>query len=206
MEEPGRLQSMGSLRVGHNWATSLHFSLCLWVDCPLPVILVSYLVPKSGLSIFRSFLRLQEGVRWAKSKLPFAGRLKKPDSTQNFCPVRTTYLPLFYFLKVMSWRAGECGQGQAQAEDSSDGSITKWMMLTDDVGMGPGSPVPTWECRWEGPWVLGSQAWDLWDPPPFLCLCQCVLTYFLWQPSHFFYWGWMGRLSWFRFHHYVKYS
>ena len=27
MEEPGRLQSMGSLRVGHDWATSLHFSL-----------------------------------------------------------------------------------------------------------------------------------------------------------------------------------
>ena len=26
-EEPGRQQSMGSLRVGHNWATSLHFSL-----------------------------------------------------------------------------------------------------------------------------------------------------------------------------------
>ena len=27
MEEPGRLQSMGSLRVGHDWTTSLHFSL-----------------------------------------------------------------------------------------------------------------------------------------------------------------------------------
>ena len=26
MEEPGRLQSMGSLRVGHNWATSLSLS------------------------------------------------------------------------------------------------------------------------------------------------------------------------------------
>ena len=25
MEEPGRLQSMGSQRVGHDWATSLHF-------------------------------------------------------------------------------------------------------------------------------------------------------------------------------------
>ena len=25
MEEPGRLQSMGSLKVGHNWVTSLHF-------------------------------------------------------------------------------------------------------------------------------------------------------------------------------------
>ena len=27
MEEPGRLQSMGSQRVGHDWATSLSFSL-----------------------------------------------------------------------------------------------------------------------------------------------------------------------------------
>ena len=27
MEEPGTLQSMGSLRVGHDWVTSLHFSL-----------------------------------------------------------------------------------------------------------------------------------------------------------------------------------
>ena len=27
MEEPGRLQSMGSLRAGHDWVTSLHFSL-----------------------------------------------------------------------------------------------------------------------------------------------------------------------------------
>ena len=27
MEEPGGLQSMGLLRVGHDWATSLHFSL-----------------------------------------------------------------------------------------------------------------------------------------------------------------------------------
>ena len=26
-EEPGRLQSMGSQRVGHDWATSLHFTL-----------------------------------------------------------------------------------------------------------------------------------------------------------------------------------
>ena len=26
-EEPGRLQSMGSLRVGHDWVTSLYFSL-----------------------------------------------------------------------------------------------------------------------------------------------------------------------------------
>ena len=31
MEEPGRLQSMGSLGVGHDWATSLSLSLsCIW--------------------------------------------------------------------------------------------------------------------------------------------------------------------------------
>ena len=33
-EEPGRLQSMGSLRVGHDWGTSLHFNdlfLVAWV-------------------------------------------------------------------------------------------------------------------------------------------------------------------------------
>ena len=30
MEEPGRLQSMGSQRVGHDWATSLHFTSDLW--------------------------------------------------------------------------------------------------------------------------------------------------------------------------------
>ena len=31
MEEPGRLQSMGSLRVGHNWATSLSlFTFMRW--------------------------------------------------------------------------------------------------------------------------------------------------------------------------------
>ena len=45
-EEPRRLQSMGSLRVGHEWATSLHFSLscigegndnplqCSWLENP----------------------------------------------------------------------------------------------------------------------------------------------------------------------------
>ena len=27
-EDPGRLQSMGSQRVGHDWATSLHFTSC----------------------------------------------------------------------------------------------------------------------------------------------------------------------------------
>ena len=42
MEEPGRLQSMGSLRVGHNWATSLsRFTFMHWRRKwqPIPVFL-----------------------------------------------------------------------------------------------------------------------------------------------------------------------
>ena len=31
MEEPDRLKSMGSQRVGHDWVTSLHFFTSLWV-------------------------------------------------------------------------------------------------------------------------------------------------------------------------------
>ena len=34
MEEPDRLQSMGSQRVGHNWATSLHF-MCKSIIVPI---------------------------------------------------------------------------------------------------------------------------------------------------------------------------
>ena len=42
MEEPGRLPSMGSLRVGHDWATSLsHFTFMYWrrTRQPTPVFL-----------------------------------------------------------------------------------------------------------------------------------------------------------------------
>ena len=39
-EEPGRLQSTGSLRVGHDWATSLsHFTFMHWRRQPTPVLL-----------------------------------------------------------------------------------------------------------------------------------------------------------------------
>ena len=33
MEEPGRLQSMGLQRVGHDWATSLHFTSLHFMSC-----------------------------------------------------------------------------------------------------------------------------------------------------------------------------
>ena len=39
-EEPGRLQSMGSQRVGHDWATSLHFT-SLWKNLTTWYLLLS---------------------------------------------------------------------------------------------------------------------------------------------------------------------
>ena len=41
-EEPGRLPSMGLQRVGHNWATSLHFTSS-YLSIHLPVILQKWL-------------------------------------------------------------------------------------------------------------------------------------------------------------------
>ena len=35
-EEPGRLQSMGSLRVGHDWVTSLHFTATIFLVAQEP--------------------------------------------------------------------------------------------------------------------------------------------------------------------------
>ena len=43
-EKPGRLQSMGLQRVGHDWATSLHFKLVVtWMSSPE----VNYAIPST---------------------------------------------------------------------------------------------------------------------------------------------------------------
>ena len=53
MEEPGRLQSMGLQRVGHNWATSLHFTLYIYTYTHTHYILLSFhpLMGTCGVSI-----------------------------------------------------------------------------------------------------------------------------------------------------------
>ena len=46
MEEPGRLQSMGSLRVGHNWATSLSlFTFMYWRRKWQPTPVLAWRIP-----------------------------------------------------------------------------------------------------------------------------------------------------------------
>ena len=46
MEEPGGLQSMGSQRVGHDWATSLHFSTSLQIFMCCIFITIQFLIIK----------------------------------------------------------------------------------------------------------------------------------------------------------------
>lgn len=90
--------------------------LFLSLYLPLPVnFVICHVIPKSCLGIFISFLRdwRKESHWWAKPKLPFAGRLKKQDWIQNFCPVTTTHLPAFSFFRVTWCRRGKGGQGEA---------------------------------------------------------------------------------------------
>ena len=48
-EEPGRLQSMGSLRVRHNWATSLSlFSFMHWRRQWQPTRVLAWRIPGTG--------------------------------------------------------------------------------------------------------------------------------------------------------------
>ena len=44
-EKPGRLQSMGSQRVGHDWATSLHKVPLIWHPASSSTYLLSFLLP-----------------------------------------------------------------------------------------------------------------------------------------------------------------
>ena len=70
-EQPGRLQPMGSLRVGHDWATSLHFTfengilqctlLCLVSLTPLCCFLLCFLASPSGMCDLRSPTRERIG-------------------------------------------------------------------------------------------------------------------------------------------------
>lgn len=87
---------------------SLYFSLCLWVDCLLPVSLVSYhFGPKSGLSIFRSFLRdCRKESDGQSQNFPLQGDWKSQTQFKIFVLWGQPISLLFCFFKVMSWEWG----------------------------------------------------------------------------------------------------
>ena len=75
-EEPGRLQSMGSQRVGHDWATSLFFSKTQ------DKVYIGYICYLSGLHVFRMLLPEGDWMPTITTSLWFLG---STTLTQTFC-------------------------------------------------------------------------------------------------------------------------
>ena len=94
MEEPGRLQSMGSVRVGHDWATSLSlFTFMHWRRKwqPTPVFL-------PGESQGRRSLM---GCRlWGRTDRAQLKRLSSSSSSSVVSNIQRSYLILIWILKV----------------------------------------------------------------------------------------------------------
>jgi len=77
MEEPGGLHSMGSLRVGHDWATSLHFSLsCIGEGNGNPLQYSCLENPRDGGAWWAAVYGVAQSQTW----------LKQLSSSSSNCP------------------------------------------------------------------------------------------------------------------------
>ena len=100
-EEPGRLQSMGSLRVGYDWATWLHFSLlCIGEGNGNPLQCSCLENPRDG----GAWWAVVYGVAQSRTRLK---RLSSSNSKHteinclSRCPIKEWYLYLSDFPKVL---------------------------------------------------------------------------------------------------------
>ena len=90
-EEPGRLQSMGSLRVGHDWATSLSLSLSSigeWNGKPLQCSCLQN--PRDGGAWWASVYGVAHSrtrLKWLSSIQPWS---RHPTTRRGFCASKTT--------------------------------------------------------------------------------------------------------------------
>ena len=86
MEEPGSLQSTGSLRVGHDWATSLHFSLsCIGEGNGNPLQCSCLENPREGGAWWAAVY----GVAQSRTRLKRLSSSSSPFSTGLQCPYHT---------------------------------------------------------------------------------------------------------------------
>ena len=104
MEEPGRLQSTGSLRVGHDWATSVHFSL-------------SCIGEGNGNPLQCSCLenRRDGGAWWAAVYGVAQSRtqLKWLSSSRSKCPAQNHFICIH--CRLTSWNTAGLGAGRGEA-------------------------------------------------------------------------------------------
>ena len=89
MEEPGRLQSMGSLRVGHDWATSLSLSR-IGEGNGNPLQCSCLENPRDGGAWWASVSGVAQGrtrLKWLSSIQPWS---RHPTTRLGFCASKTT--------------------------------------------------------------------------------------------------------------------
>ena len=124
VEEPGRLQSMGSLRVGHDWANFTH-SLTVPLHCTHSLYnSLDYLVPKAD-DLEKAMATHSSTLAW---KIPW---VEEPGGLQSMGSLRVrhdwaTSLSLFTFLH---WRR----KWQPTPVFLPVGLMTRWIELQDDL-------------------------------------------------------------------------
>ena len=127
-EEPGGLQSMGSQRVGHDWATSLSLNLLIgYISCSLKLTIVVYLTTNPSYLMFR--ISLKNRNVWAGlgqyHSIPLAMSLKTLRVLESIHIMEVSLLgPWSLPLSILL-----CAQSVLTAEDC----ITRVSHLPDSV-------------------------------------------------------------------------
>ena len=116
MEEPGRLQSMGLLRVGHDWATSLDFSLsCIGEGNGNPLQCSCLENPRDGGAWWAAVYGISQS--WTRLKqLSSSSRM---DSNPVSCPSRRGDLETGLKRKDLMKTQGKDGHLLAKEEEKS---------------------------------------------------------------------------------------
>ena len=104
MEEPGRLQSMGSLRVGHDWVTSLsHFTFIRWRKKwqPTPVFLPGESQGVGSLVGCRLWGRTESDTRLKSLSSSSSNNINNNNNVLNFIDLSDRFQAFYmYYCKV----------------------------------------------------------------------------------------------------------
>ena len=104
MEEPGGLQSMGSLRVGHDWATSLSLC-CIGEGNGNPLQCSCLENPRDGGAWWAAVYGVTQGRTWLKRLSSSSSSHNLKDYVNTIQSQKTVFLPksCFSWFVILSW-------------------------------------------------------------------------------------------------------
>ena len=169
VEEPGRLQSMGSLRVGHDWATSLSlFTFTHWRRKwqPRPI----FLPGKSHGQLSNSEATTTVGFLCAECPQLLC---HVPLCDPMDCSLPGSSVHRIFQARIMEWVAMPSSRGSSQPRDGTWVSCTEGRFFTTEPpgnprGQATGSPN-TGSCSGEAPRQVSERdtGWgQLWSQTP----------------------------------------